>query len=155
MPVRRGQRLGMNPRFIQHLHDLVRQRSFLQVLQVALELRFAAYTNDDSVSSVFGHVERRVVHYPTQGNLQQGKLVLLRNLLDHFKRAKGRVSEVTLAIVLSGGRFGSKSRILVVRKLVLGLDLAGEETSSEGVVYDHVDTVAMAGGDRFNIEIAS
>jgi hypothetical protein len=95
------------------------------------------------------------VHYPPEGNLQEGEIVLLRNLLHHGQGVKGCVPEVTLAVVLAGGRLGAEPRILVLRVLILGLDLAREETAGEGVVDDNVDTVPVASGDGFDVKVAS
>jgi hypothetical protein len=96
-----------------------------------------------------------MVHDPSKGDLDDGEVVLGRDFLNHGERLKRGVLEVSGAIVCTSARLGPESRVLVVGKVVLGLDLAREETSSEGIVDDDVDAVPAARDDGLNVEIAS
>lgn len=44
--------------------------------------------------------------------------------------------------------------MLVVGELIFGLDLAGKQSASEGVVDDDVDSVSVTCGDSLDIEVS-
>ena len=149
MPVVRSRRLCNLPRLIQCLQNLSWQRSLLNILQVALELRLAAHTNNDSIVAV-ENVELRVVDDPSEGRLEQSKVVLLHDWLDDCQRLESGVLEVSLPVHAAAGAF------LVAEAAALGnfggLVFAAEEAAGDGVVDYDVEAVAAAGGNEFGFD---
>ena len=149
MPVVRSRRLCDLPRLVQRLQDLSRQRSLLNILQVALKLSLAAHTNNNSIITI-GDIELRVVDYPSEGCLKQSEVVLLHDWLDDCQRLESGVLEVSLPVHAAASTF------LVAETTTFGhiggLVFAAEETSGDGVVDHDVQAVAAAGGDEFGFD---
>lgn len=90
------------------------------------------------------------MNHPPQGSLDHGKVVLLGGLLDDAERLEGALAEVSLSIYLAGaGSIGETAR---VGHEILGLDLAGEETTGDGVVDDNVETVSFARNKELRLD---
>ena len=60
-----------------------------------------------------------MMHAPSESNLQHGEFVLFSSLFEHGKRFKGRISEISGAVVLAGVRLCTEARVLILGKMVL------------------------------------
>jgi hypothetical protein len=80
--------------------------------------------------------------------------VFLGSVFHHGERFECRIFEIPVTVVYASRGLCAESRVLVLGEMVLGLDLAGEETAGEGVIDDNVDAVAVARGDGLDIEIS-
>lgn len=149
MPVVGSRRLCNLPRLIKRLQNLSGQRTLLNILQVALKLSLAAHTNNDAIITI-KNVELRVVDDPSEGRLEQSKVVLLHDWLDDCQRLESGVLEVSLPVHAAAGAF------LVAETAAFGhfggLVLAAEEAAGDGVVDYDVQTVAAAGGDELGFD---
>lgn len=149
MPVVGSRRLCNLPRLIKRLQNLSGQRALLNILQVALKLSLAAHTNNDAIVTI-KNVELRVVDDPSEGRLEQSKVVLLHDWLDDCQRLESGVLEVSLPVHAAAGAF------LVAETAAFGhfggLVLAAEEAAGDGVVDYDVQTVAAAGGDELGFD---
>ena len=120
----------------------------MNVLEVALKLSKAAHTDDNAVSAVVD-IEFRVVVDPAQGSLGQRKPILLHHRFDDRQCFECGIAEVALSVQTA--TCGSITVSALCRD-ILRLVLAGEDATSKGVVYDDLNTVALARGDQFGLD---
>lgn len=151
MPVVRSRRLCDPPSLVQRLQNLSRQRTLLNILQVALKLRFAAHTNDDTIVTI-SNIELRVVDDPSESCLEKSEIVLLHDWLDDRQSLESGVLEVSLPVHAAAGAF------LVAETAALrhvgGLVFAAKEAAGDGVVDYDVEAVAAAGGDELGFNVS-
>lgn len=151
MPVVWRVRLGDQPRLIQSLHYLIWERPLLEICQVGLELTEAAYANQDAVAASVIHLQNRMVAHPSQGRFDQREAILLSDRLDHAESLKVGISEIPVAIVVSG------TALVAVSSLggnILGLVLSREQPTGQRVVDNDVKTIPPADGNKFSFDIA-
>lgn len=149
MPVVRSSRLCDLPRLVKRLQDLFGKRTLLNILQVALKLRLAAHTNDDTIIAI-NNIELGVVDNPSESRLEQSEVVLLHDRLNDCQCLESGVLEVSLPVHAAAGAF------LVAKTAALGdvgrLVFAAEEAAGNGVVDYDVETVAAAGGNELGFD---
>lgn len=146
MPVVSSGRLGDLPRLIQRLHNLLRQRALLNILQIALQLRLTTDTDNDTIITSILDIQLRVVNHPSERRLQQSEVVLLHNGLNDSQSFEGGVFEVALAVHASTCAFGVAETAGL--RNVSGFVFAAEKAAGDGVVDYDVEAVAAAGGDQ-------
>jgi hypothetical protein len=114
--VDRADRLDAQPRLIEDVDDLFRERALLQIRQVLLEVRLARCADQDIVPVLAGH--EGVVRNPAKGdlyerhwdqytrdnevkpaaNLSQSEIVLVSDGLDELEGVKVAVVPVSSAV---------------------------------------------------------
>lgn len=151
VPVIGRVRLSNQPRLVQNLHHLLRERSLLQVSEVSLQLPETTHSNHNAIPAPIVDIEGRVVVNPAQRSLDQGETVLLNDRLDETEGFKVRILEVPLAIVSSHGVTLTVSSFC---GHIVCLVFAREKTSGKGVIDDDVKAVASAGVDQFSLDVA-
>lgn len=153
MPILGRIGFGHLPGLIQRLHDFLRQRTFLQAVQVVLYLGDARNPNDNTIVAVLD-LESRVMHRPSQCCLDHGQLVLVDGCLDQLQRLECAFSEISLPIPGSHYAIGV-AEAAALGDNVFGLDLAREESAGNGVVHHNIESVAAAGGKQLWLNVAS
>ena len=121
--------LGSHPSLIQRLHDIIRERSLFQIRKVTFQLFQAADADDHAVVAAFDpSLQFGVVNTPSQRDLKQGQIMLLRSLFSNLECLEGSVFEVAVTVHASDAIcFGAETAF--VRLDVLGFDLAREKTA--------------------------
>lgn len=89
----------LRPCFIQCLHYLFRQRSFLQLNQVLLQVLLAARPNDDCIAQL--RIQFRVVHHPPQRALRLRQRKLPSRRTNDIERIKHRLVPIPRPIKLA------------------------------------------------------
>lgn len=128
MPVIRRSRLAHQPRLVQRINNVLRQRALFQVCDVALELVKAADTNEDAVVATILDFQCRVVRYPPQSNLDQRQAVLGSGSFDYLQSLECFLLEVPIPIALSGC-FCLVTETAILGGNVFAFDLAGEQAA--------------------------
>jgi hypothetical protein len=152
MPVVRRRRLRNQPSLIQRINNLLRQRALLNILQIALELRLARNTNNNTIITAILDVQVRVVEHPSESRLEQRQVVLFDDGLDDSQGLESGVLEVALAVGAAARAFGVAEAAALGH--VGGFVFAAEEAAGDGVVDYDVEAVAAAGGDQFGFDAA-
>lgn len=150
MPIIRRRRLGNQPRLIQRIQHLLRQRALLQILEISLHLLLAAHADDDPIPAAILDVQLRVVQHPAERRLQQRQVVLLDHGLDDAQRLERRVFEVPRAVHAAHAAHGLAEAAR--GRHVGGFVFAAEEAAGDRVVDDDVEAVAAAGGDELRFD---
>jgi hypothetical protein len=127
--VSRRRSLGSHPSLIQRLHDIIRERSLFQIRQVPFQLLQAADANDHAIVTAFDpSLQFGVVNAPSQRDLEQGQIMLLRSLFSNLECLEGSVFEVAVTVHASDA-ICFRAETAFVRLDIFGFDLAGEETA--------------------------
>jgi uncharacterized membrane protein len=150
MPVVCRRRLCDLPSLVQRLQDLLRQRTLLNILQVALKLCLTADTNDNTVVATVLDVKLGVVNDPSERSLKQSQVVLLHDRLNDCECLESGVLEVALPVHATSSSFLVAETAAVGH--VGGLVFAAEEAAGDGVVDYDIEAVAAAGGDEFGFD---
>lgn len=155
MPVVGRFSLGNQPRLVNSFHHIRRQWSFLEVVQVSVQLLEARDANDDTVVTAILDVECTVVHRPTQGRFNKAQaLVLANGLLNGAQRLESAVFKVAASVCVAGGVLVAEAALELLRINVLALDLATEQTTGNRVIHDNVEAIAMARRHQLRVDAA-
>lgn len=155
MPIVGRFSLGNQPRLVNSIHHVRREWSFLEVVQVSVQLLEARDTNDDAVVAAVLDVECTVVHSPTQGRFNEGQtLVLANGLFNGAQRLKSAVFKVAASVCVASGVLVAEAALELLRINVLALDLAAEQTTGNRVVHDDIKAIAMARRHQLRVDAA-
>jgi len=91
-------RLDGEPRFVESLHNFLRERTFLEVDQVLFNVLCARSAYEDGISMfAFQHAMMRA---PPQRNFRHGEVVLFAHRFDELESLEVGVIPVALSVVL-------------------------------------------------------
>jgi hypothetical protein len=153
VPVVDTRRLRNQPSLIQRIDNLLRKRPLLNILQIALKLRIAGDTNNNTIIATILDVQIRVVEDPSESRFEQRQVVLFNDGLDDAQGFESGVLEVSLAVGTSTCAFGVTEAAAFGH--VGGLVFAAEQAAGYGVVDHDVQAVAATGGDELGFDITS
>jgi hypothetical protein len=143
------------PCFIERLHDILRQRAFLQICKVSFKLTKAADADNDTIiTTLDSGLKVRVVNCPSQRNLEQGQVVLFCSGFNNLECIESALLEVALTIHASNA-VGLLAEATVVGDDVCRFDLAREQTASKRVVDNDVNFVLAAKWDELRLDSTS
>lgn len=120
MPVWRRVWLRDEPSLIKSINNFLRERSLLNICKVGLQLRKAAYTDQNAVAATVANLKSRVVVHPSKGSFNQRQAVLLNNRLNDAEGLEVGILEIAFAVIGScGGVLSEASFCRDIGSLVL------------------------------------